>query len=113
MDLEENKSFNATLHFMCGKMASGKTTLSKRLEKEYNAVLICEDIWLQRLYPIEISNFEDYLKYARRLREIIIPHVKELLLKGVSVILDFPANVPLSRKWKILIDRLNRLALSQ
>ena len=49
MDSKENKSSNATLHFMCGKMAAGKTTLSKRLEKEYNAVLICEDIWLQRL----------------------------------------------------------------
>jgi predicted kinase len=108
MDSKENKSSNATLHFMCGKMAAGKTTLSKRLEKEYNAVLICEDIWLQRLYPNEISNFEDYLKYARRLRDIIIPHVKELLLKGISVILDFPANIPVSRSWiKSIYESVN------
>lgn len=108
MDIKENNYSKATLHFMCGKMAAGKTTLSKKIENEYNALLICEDIWLHRLYPTEITNFEDYLKYARRLREIIIPHVKELLLKGISVVLDFPANVPASRNWiKSIYESVN------
>lgn len=97
--MEEDKKGNAMLHFICGKMAAGKSTLSKKLEKEYDAVLISEDIWLQRLYPIEISNFDDYITYSRRLRKIIIPHVKDLLSKGLSVVLDFPANVPKTREW--------------
>ena len=89
----------ATLHFLCGKMASGKTTLSKQIAVENNSILICEDIWLQRMFPVEITNFNDYLKYSQRLKSIIIPHVKEILSKGISVVLDFPANVPASRQW--------------
>lgn len=99
MHIDEKQKVKATLHFICGKMAAGKTTLSMELEKEHNAILICEDKWLQKLYPREITNFEDYLKYARRLREIIIPHVKSILSKGISVVLDFPANVPVQREW--------------
>jgi predicted kinase len=88
-----------TLHFLCGKMAAGKSTLSKHLAKQHNAVLICEDIWLQQLFPVEITTFDDYLKYSRRLKVVVAPHVKELLCKGVSVVLDFPANVPVARAW--------------
>jgi len=40
-----------TLHFMCDKMAAGKSTLSRRLAEQHEAVLICEDIRLQQLYP--------------------------------------------------------------
>lgn len=95
-----------TLHFMCGKMAAGKSTLSKTLAEEHGAILICEDIWLQQLYPAEIRGFEDYLAYSRRLKAIVAPHVVALLRKGVPVVMDFPANVPAQRAWlrSILID---------
>ena len=52
-----------TLHFFCGKMASGKSTLARSLAEEYNAVLIAEDVWLSQLFPEEINLFDDYLKY--------------------------------------------------
>ena len=38
----------ATLHLICGKAASGKTTLARRLAAEHAAVLFCEDKWLLR-----------------------------------------------------------------
>lgn len=88
-----------TLHFLCGKMAAGKTTLSRQLAKQHDAILICEDIWLQQMFPVEIADFDDYLKYSRRLKTVVAPHAKELLCKGVSVVLDFPANVPAARSW--------------
>lgn len=88
-----------TLHFLCGKMAAGKTTLSKALAAEHNAVLVCEDIWLQRLFPVEIAGFQDYLKYSARLKSLVAPHVSELLSRNLSVVLDFPANVPAARDW--------------
>jgi len=95
-----------TLHFMCGKMAAGKSTLSRQLAERHGAVLICEDIWLQQLYPAEIRSFDDYIAYARRLKAVIGPHVLQLLHSGVSVVLDFPANVPAQRAWfRSLLDQ--------
>jgi predicted kinase len=92
-------SNTGTLHFLCGKMASGKSTLATRLAAEHGAVLISEDVWLQRLYPVEISGFDDYLKYSARLKTVVAPHVSDLLQRGLNVVLDFPANVPKTRLW--------------
>lgn len=88
-----------TLHFLCGQMAAGKSTLSKALAEQGNAILICEDIWLARLYPTEIASFDDYLIYSARLKEIMKPHLTDLLRQGNHVVLDFPANVPRQRQW--------------
>jgi predicted kinase len=87
------------LHFFCGKMASGKTTLSKKLASDSGAILISEDIWLSRLYPEEIRTFDDYLNYSSRLKRIVSPHVQAILAQGLSVVLDFPGNVPSQRQW--------------
>ncbi|MCM5571242.1 ATP-binding protein [Burkholderiaceae bacterium FT117] len=89
----------ATLHFTCGKMAAGKTTLARRLAAELGAVLVSWDIWLQRLYPDEIAGFDDFLKYSARLRAAMGPHISDLLARGQDVVLDYPANVPASRAW--------------
>lgn len=43
-----------TLHLMCGKIASGKSTLAKALATEHAAILLSEDHWLSRLYPQQI-----------------------------------------------------------
>ncbi|MBI4781737.1 MAG: ATP-binding protein [Oscillatoriophycideae cyanobacterium NC_groundwater_1537_Pr4_S-0.65um_50_18] len=90
---------NPVLHFFCGKMASGKTTLSKKLASEHDAILISEDIWLSKLYPEEISAFDDYLRYSSRLKPIVSQHVQDVLAQGISVVLDFPGNVPSQRLW--------------
>lgn len=87
------------LHFLCGKMASGKSTLSKKLASDHNAILISEDIWLSKLYPEEISSFDDYLQYSPRLKQVLSQHVQNLLEQGISVVLDFPGNVPSQRQW--------------
>ena len=90
----------ATLYFICGKIASGKTTLARKLAARHGAVLICEDEWLVRL-EAKIDGFEDFLAHARRLRAAIGPHVVELLRLGTSVVLDVPtaANTPNGRAW--------------
>jgi len=89
----------ATLHFTCGKMAAGKTTLARQLAAELGAILVSWDLWLGRLYPVEIASFDDFLKYSARLRTIIGPHITDLLVRGQDVVLDYPANVPASRAW--------------
>ena len=62
-------------------------------------MLVSWDLWLQRLYPVEIATFDDFLKYSARLRTIMGPHLAELLARGQDVVLDFPANTPTSRAW--------------
>lgn len=88
-----------TLHLVCGKIASGKSTLSRRLAAEPKTVLISEDEWLSRLYPDAITTLTDYVKYTARLRDAMGIHIEQLLRAGNSVVLDFPANTLDSRQW--------------
>ena len=89
----------ATLHVLCGKLASGKTTLARRIAEESGAVLVCEDMWLSRLFPGEIATFADYLNRSARFRSALAPHVRSLLRSGTAVVLDFAGNVPQERAW--------------
>jgi predicted kinase len=88
----------ATLYFLCGKTASGKTTLARRLAAEHDAAIICEDEWLVRL-DTRIETFDDFVIHSQRLRAAMTPHVIQLLRLGTSVVLDFPANTPKDRAW--------------
>ena len=45
-----------TLHLLCGKIASGKSTLAKTLATEHAAIVLSEDHWLATLYPGEIRS---------------------------------------------------------
>lgn len=87
------------LHFLCGKLASGKSTLARRIAREQAAILFSEDLWLSRLYPGEIATFPDYLEHSARLRSVIAPHAEVLLRAGVPVVFDFAGNTPRERGW--------------
>ncbi|MBK5554206.1 MULTISPECIES: AAA family ATPase [unclassified Pseudomonas] len=88
-----------TLHLMCGKIASGKSTLAKALADQHAAILLSEDRWLSQLYPQEIHSVTDYVRYALRVREVLGPLVVDMLTAGVCVVLDFPANTVANREW--------------
>ncbi|QYG06997.1 ATP-binding protein [Janthinobacterium sp. PAMC25594] len=88
-----------TLHLVCGKIASGKSTLTARLASAPHTVRISEDSLLAQLYPGQIASLADYVACAARLRAAIAPLALQLLRAGVSVVLDFPANTPASRAW--------------
>ena len=97
-----------TLILFSGKMGSGKSTLSKQVSQERNAVLISEDEWLAQLYPNQITSFEDYLRYSSLLKPLVKSHVLDILKTGTSVIMDFPANTVKQRKWfKEVISEAN------
>ncbi len=87
------------LHLMCGKIASGKSTLANTLATEQKAILLSEDHWLARLYPGEITSVTDYVRCARRIRDVLGPLVTDVLASGISVVLDFPANTRADREW--------------
>jgi len=77
--------------------------LSRKLASDNNAILISEDLWLSKLYPEEISTFDDYLRYSSRLKSVVSWHVRNILAQEISVVLDFPGNVPSQRQWFRLI----------
>jgi predicted kinase len=87
-----------TLHFICGKAASGKTTLARRLAAQHEAALFCEDEWLM-LLDAKIAGLADFVRYARPLRAALAPHLVQLLALGTSIVLDFAGNTPKDRAW--------------
>jgi predicted kinase len=94
------------LHFLCGKMAAGKSTLSQELAQREDAVLIGQDDLLVALYPDEIVDLTAFVKYSTRIQNALEPHICSLLSKGVSVVLDFPANTRRQRAWfRQLLER--------
>ena len=96
------------LIFFCGKMAAGKSTLARDLADRENAVLLSQDDLLSTLFPGEITDIQAFLKRSSRLKNALTPHVCALLSKGISVVLDFPANTKAQRAWfRELIERAN------
>lgn len=97
-----------TLILFAGKMGAGKSTKSRQISRERNAVLISEDEWLSALYPNQIASFDDYLKYSSLLKPLLKTHVSNILKTGTVVVMDFPANTINQRQWfKQIISESN------
>ena len=99
MSPTSSTTVSPTLHLVCGKIASGKSTLTARLASAPQTVRISEDTLLTQLYPGQIASLADYVACAALLRAAIAPLALQMLRAGVSVVLDFPANTPASRAW--------------
>jgi predicted kinase len=95
----------STLYLLCGRIAAGKSTLARKLATRPATVLISLDDWMSILYPTENRTIEDFARFTARLRDVMGPHVVEILGQGLSVVLDFPANTVKWRSWmRSLID---------
>ncbi|AKJ04208.1 putative kinase [Archangium gephyra] len=86
------------LHFIAGKVGAGKTTLARKLALEVPAVLICEDQWIASLGG-EVKELRDYVHATTRCRKLMVPHLRDILRVGASVVLDFAGNTPRDRAW--------------
>lgn len=89
----------AKLIFFCGKMAAGKSTLARNLARQENALLLVQDEFLDTLFPGEITDIPEFVKYSSRVRDALSPHIYFVLSRGVSVVLDFPGNTKTQRSW--------------
>jgi predicted kinase len=87
------------LHFFCGKAGAGKSTIARKIAEGARATLICEDVWLARLYGDQMHTFADYRRMSERLKLVIGPLTVDLLQAGRNVVLDFPANTRSARAW--------------
>ena len=88
-----------TLYLFCGKMAAGKSTLAGQLADRHGAVTLSEDRLLAELYPNEVHDVASYVRCSTRLKNALEGHIAELLRRGISVVLDFPANTVGQRAW--------------
>lgn len=89
----------AVLYFMCGKMGAGKSTLARAIAKDNSALLMSEDDLLRDLYPNDVVDLASYVLCAGRVRQALRGHISTLLRRGISVVLDFPANTVSQRVW--------------
>lgn len=87
------------LHALCGKIASGKSTLAAQLAEQTGGFIIAEDQWLATLYPGEIKTPGDFLARSCRLQVAMAPLITSALGQGMTVILDFHANTVVRRSW--------------
>ena len=51
------------------------------------------------MFPGEIVGISTFFDRSSRLRNALAPHICALLSKGISVVLDFPANTREQRAW--------------
>lgn len=114
------------LTFFCGKMGAGKTTKSREISQERNAVLLSEDEWLSSVYPNSIKTLADYIEYSGRLKPQMKKLAQSILASGANVVMDFPANTISQREWfrsifseiqapheLVYIDQPNEICLGQ
>lgn len=88
-------------------MGAGKSTLAKQKAEEKDAVLISEDDLLAKLYAGKVKSVRDYKHYSDILKPVVCDMSQQILSKGVSVVLDFPANTENQRQWlRSLSDKL-------
>ena len=90
---------SSMLHMVCGKIASGKSTLCATLGAPTGAIILSEDDWLGALFFDQMKDGADYLRYSTKLRTAMAPHVAALLKAGLTVVLDFAANTIAQRTW--------------
>ena len=99
------KSNAPVLYLLCGKIASGKSTLARSLAARPATLLISEDHWSSTLFADDLKTIQDYARLSARLRAAMGPHVVDILRLGSSVVLDFPANTVITRNWmRAMID---------
>ena len=97
----EREESQATLHLVCGKMASGKSTFANDLAGRLRLIYLSEDDLLANLYPGEITDLPAYIEKSSKLKAGLQSVIIQLLRNGVSVVLDFPANTVKQRQWLV------------
>ena len=76
-----------SIHLLCGFMGFGKTTLSKSLRKDYNAVVLTHDDFMTKLYGNNPPESEFRIAYDK-VDNLIWELAEKIIKTGVDVVLD-------------------------
>lgn len=77
-----------TVHIICGRIGSGKTTFAKRLEREIPAVRFTHDEWLAGLLGPQPPEAE-FPEWLKRVDALIWNTAQSVVRAGSDVILDY------------------------
>lgn len=80
-------------------MAAGKSTFAQQLSSRKNLLLLSEDELLATLYPDEVTDITAYADRSGRLKSALETLIVNMLAKGISIVMDFPANTTTQRSW--------------
>lgn len=72
------------LIIVCGLPGSGKTTLSRKLEKEYSAIRFCPDEWMNAL---TLNIYDEGLR--RKIEALQWDLAQNILVQGAKVIIEW------------------------
>lgn len=78
----------AIAHLIHGYLGAGKTSFSKRLEREISAVRFTHDEWMKALYGNDPPE-QHFAEYANRVSLLMEDLWRRCLRAGADVILDF------------------------
>ncbi|MDP4133211.1 MAG: ATP-binding protein [Bacillota bacterium] len=77
---------------VCGNTASGKSTYSMKIAKEYNAVSFSIDTWMQTLYGADYNpekhDFAWLLERTERCKKIIRQTAESIIAQNINVVLE-------------------------
>lgn len=85
-------SSGATVYMICGQQGAGKTTLARALAHDLPAVRFSLDEWIVALFGEQLPGALSrawWEKHAELCSGVIWSTCRQLLLVGVSVVLDF------------------------
>lgn len=76
------------VYLICGKICSGKTTYSKKICAENNAILLSADEIMLSLFD-QCCGPELHMEYERRIKNYLFDKSSEIIEKGFDVVLDW------------------------
>lgn len=88
IDRFQKEDWVPRIYMIHGFIGVGKTTFSKRLEQETNAVRFSPDEWMVELYG-ENPSAERFKEYFEKIETVIWKIVRRCVSAGADVILDF------------------------
>ena len=75
-------------HLICGFIGSGKTTFSKKLEKETGALRFTKDEWMIRIFGKNPQKIEDFDEYDENVKQLCLDAALDCLKAGNNIIFD-------------------------
>jgi predicted kinase len=78
----------AIAYVISGFIGAGKTTFSRKLEKETGAIRITKDEWLVKIFGNKITLDSNFSRYDKNITELATDIAFKILKAGKDVILD-------------------------